>query len=149
MKKTVSLIFVALMLLTASLPAMARKNYTHDASVLPPAATVMLKKNFKADVSLVKTEKSFGRVSEYEVILRDGTEVSFDGSGNWKEIETSVKSKVPDGMVPQEIRQYIKSRQNNSKVIGIEKDRKGYEVKLANGVEIKFDSAGNFIKYDN
>ena len=140
MKKTLSLLCAILMALTLSFSAQARDKYSHDASSLPPAATVFLDKYFKAEVSLVKIDKSFGRVSEYEVILRDGTEVTFDGSGNWKEIETSVNSKVPD---------YVKSHQNKSVIIGIEKDRRGYDVTLANGVEIEFDSAGNFLRYDH
>ena len=149
MKKTLSLLCAILMALTLSFSAQARDKYSHDASSLPPAATVVLDKYFKAEVSLVKIDKSFGRVSEYEVILRDGTEVTFDGSGNWKEIETSVNSKVPDKIVPQAIRTYVKSHQNKSVIIGIEKDRRGYDVTLANGVEIEFDSAGNFLRYDH
>lgn len=149
MKKTLSLFCAIFMALALSFSAQARDKYSHDASSLPPAATVFLDKYFKAEVSLVKIDKSFGRVSEYEVILRDGTEVTFDGSGNWKEIETSVKSKVPDKIVPQAIITYVKSHQNKSVIIGIEKDRRGYDVTLANGVEIEFDSAGNFLRYDH
>ncbi len=148
MKRTLSAFIATLMITCISLTAFAEKKYTHDSSVLPPAATVMLKKNFKSEVSLVKTEKTLGRVSEYEVILRDGTEITFDAAGNWKEIETSYKSKVPDGIVLQTIRDYIKAHQNKSAVVGIERDRKGYDVTLANGVEMEFDLNGNFVRYD-
>lgn len=146
MKKIAALI---IMCAVAILPMAAKDSYCHDSSCLPTAATVLLDKNFKSDVSLVKIERSFGRVSEYEVILRDGTEVKFDKSGNWKEVETSVKSKVPDSMVPAAILQYIKSHQNKSKVVGIERERSGYDVTLANGVEMKFDSQGRFLRYDD
>ncbi len=149
MKKFLTTVLTAILIALTSVSVQARDKYTHDASVLPPAATVMLNKNFKAKVSLVKTEHKFGKVSEYEVILNNGTEVTFDASGNWKEIETSNTSKVPDSMVPEAIKAYVKSHQNKSKIVGIEKDRKGYEVTLSNGVEMEFDLSGRFIRYDH
>lgn len=140
---------ILIMSLMSILPVLAKKTYCHDGSCLPTAATVVLKKNFKSQVSLVKVDKDFGRVSEYEVVLRDGTEVTFDKAGNWKEIETSNRSKVPDAMIPAPILQYVKEHQNKAKIVGIEKDRMGYEVTLNNGVEMKFDRAARFLKYDD
>ncbi len=70
------------------LPAGARDNYTHDASVLPDLAKTIIENNFKADISIIKIDTDFGIVSEYEVILTDGTEISFDPKGNWDNIET-------------------------------------------------------------
>ena len=61
-----------------SAAAVARDTYAHDASVLPKAAQTTLSQNFKARVSVVKIDKDFGRISDYEVILTDGTEITFD-----------------------------------------------------------------------
>lgn len=149
MKKLLTIIAAIALAVVFAPASSATDTYSHDASALPPAANVVLKKNFKSEVSLVKIDKTLGRVDEYEVILRDGTEVTFDAAGNWKEIETSIKSKVPDSMVPQAIRDYVKAHQNKARIVGIEKDRRGYEVTLANGVEMKFDTAGRFVKYDH
>ncbi len=128
--------------------ASAKDTYAHDASVLPKAAQTELAKNFKAKVSLVKIDKDFGRISEYEVILDDGTEVTFDKNGNWENVEVNNSKSVPSAYVPKAIADYVKKNQNGARIVGIEKERNGYEVELSNGVDMKFDKAGNFLRYD-
>lgn len=146
MIKRILIALVAVAAVSAS--AMARDTYSRDASSLPKAAQTTLKNNFKANISVVKIEKELGRVSEYEVILNDGTEISFDRDGNWKDIEVAATKSVPSAFIPAAITQYIKTAQPNQKVIGISKERKGYEVELTNGVEMKFDKQGKFLRYD-
>lgn len=141
------LLFIAIV--AGVFSASARDTYSHDINVLPVAAKTVVKNNFKADVSHIKIEKDLGRISEYDVILTDGTEISFDRSGNWKDIEVRRNSSVPADLVPAPITSYVKKNQKNASVVGIEKKRSGYEVELSNGVEIKFNSEGKFIKYDN
>lgn len=143
-------ILLSLMLMLGiGFAASARDNYTHDVNVLPTAARTVLKNNFKGDVSVIKTDKDWGRVSEYEVILTDGTEVTFDRAGNWTDIESSLKSNVPDKMVPQNILNWVKQNQKGTKVVGIEKERSGYTIELSNGVEAKFNMSGFFLRYDD
>ncbi len=146
MIKKIFLALIAIVSMTATVSA--ADEYAHDASVLPKAAQTILSNNFKAKVTVVKIEKDFGKVSEYEAILSDGTEVSFDRNGNWKNIEVSANSSVPSFFVPKEISEFIKKEQPKQKVIGIEKKRNGYEVELTNGVDMKFNSQGQFLKYD-
>lgn len=128
--------------------AAARDTYSRDVSVLPAAAQSVLKQNFKSQVSVIKIDKDFGRVSDYEVILADGTEITFDRSGNWENVEVGRKSSVPSAFVPKQISDFVKTQQKGQKIIGIEKDRSGYEVELSNGVDMKFDRNGKFLKYD-
>ena len=81
------LLIALVVLIGTSAAAAARDTYSHDVSVLPQAAQTILAKHFKAKVSFVKIDKDFGRVSEYEVILTNGAEISFDRDGNWKNVE--------------------------------------------------------------
>lgn len=127
----------------------ARDSYSHDPSVLPVAAKSLIAKNFKSGVSLVKTDKEFGKVKEYEVILKDGVEITFDAKGNWKEVETSVSGSVPDAFVLSPIKDYISSNHKGERIIGIEKNRNNIEVSLSGGIELKFDRTGKFIKYED
>lgn len=145
-KKILLTIAIVLGLSTA---AMARDTYAHDASVLPQAAQTTLKNNMKAKVSVVKIEKTLGRVEEYEVIMNDGTEVTFDRDGNWQNVEVNRNSSVPSGFVPKAIAEFVKKNHSGQKIIGIEKDRKGYEVEITNGIDMKFDRDGNFLRYDD
>ena len=127
----------------------ARDIYSHDASVLPKAAQSTINKNFKAKVSVVKIDKDFGRISEYEAILTDGTEISFDRHGNWDNIETSASSSVPEALIPAAISTYVKKNYSGQKIVGIDKERNGYEVELTNGLDLKFNKQGEFLRYDD
>lgn len=127
----------------------ARDNYSHDVNVLPVAAQTILKNNFKAQVNHIKIEKEWGKIREYEVILTDGSEISFDSKGNWKDIEVRKNASVPSALVPKAISTYVKQNQKKVNITGIEKNRNGYEVELSNGVEMKFNSEGKFLRYDD
>ncbi len=139
---------IILAVLIGALTATARDNYSHNAADLPNSAQTILKNNFKAGVSHIKIEKDFGKIKEYDVVLTDGTEVTFDSHGNWKDIEVNQNGSVPAALIPKAIAEYVKQNQKNVKITGIEKYRSGYEVELSNGVEMKFNSEGKFLKYD-
>lgn len=129
--------------------ACAKDSYAHDASVLPQAARTVIDNNFKSKVSVVKIDKDFGRVSEYEVILTDGTEISFDRNGNWDNVEVNDAKSVPASMVPKAIRDYVSSQHSGQRIVGIDKERHGYDIELSNGVDMKFDKEGRFQRYDD
>lgn len=144
MKKLLFVLVMMFGIFTAS----ARDTYSHDVNVLPKAAQAILKNSFKADVSHIKIEKDWGKISEYDVVLTDGSEISFDSNGNWKDIEVRANSSVPENLVPAAILSYVKQTQKNVKITGLEKNKSGYEVELSNGVEMKFNSGGKFLKFD-
>lgn len=138
------------LIIAMTVGASARDTYSHDGSVLPEAARTVLAGNFKkAKVSLVKIDKKFGRVDEYEVIMTDGSEVEFDAAGNWKNVETNKAVGVPSGFIIKPISSYVSKTHPGTKIVGIEKERHGYDVELSNGIEMKFDSAGAFLRYDD
>lgn len=144
MKKIILALMVAL---TFGGSALA-DTYAHDDAVLPPAAKTVIKNNFKATVSVVKIDKDFGRISEYDVVLNDGSEISFDAKGNWKEVEVNRNKSVPASFVISPISDYVKKNHAGQNIVGIEKGRKKIEVTLSNGVELEFDHAGKFLRYD-
>ena len=137
------------MIIGLSAAASAKDTYTHDASVLPEAARTTLADNFKSDISVIKVDKNLGRVSEYEVILVDGTEISFDRGGKWENVETSNAGSVPSWMIPKAIADHVAKSQPGVNIVGIEKEHGGYDIELANGVEMRFDKNGNFRHYDD
>lgn len=143
------LLLSMLAILGIAVCAQAKDTYTHDASVLPEAARTLIADNFKAQVSVVKVDKDFGRISEYEAVLTDGTEISFDRQGRWDNIETDRAGSVPAALVPQTIREYVARAQQGMRIVGIDKERHGYDVELSNGVEMRFDKTGNFLSYDD
>lgn len=140
-------LFIAIVLGVVS--ASARNNYSHDINILPETAQTVLKQNFKADVSHIKIGKEFGHIREYEVVMTDGSEISFDKHGNWKEVEVGQTAMVPAALIPNPIKTFVKENQTKAKVTGIEKKNYGYEVELSNGQDVRFTEKGKFIRYDN
>lgn len=84
---------------------------------------------------------------EYKVLLENGTEIEFDKKGQWKEIESKVG--VPETIVPALINQFVAQNHKTDKVVRIDREKWGYEVKLASGIEVEFDKNFKFIKYDD
>lgn len=134
--------------LGVSVAMQARDEYSRDINTLPQAAQTVLSKNFKAKMSLIKIDKTLGRIDDYEVILTDGTEVEFDSKGNWKKIETPNDKNVPSELLPKALTDYVSKNHKKAKIVGVEKERNKYEVELSNGIDMIFDLNGNFIKFD-
>lgn len=147
MIKKILLMLVAV--IGISTAAGAKDTYSRDVSVLPKAAQTVLSQNFKSGVSVIKIDKDFGRISEYEVILTDGVEITFDRNGNWENIEVPNQSSVPAAFVPNAISAYVKANQPGQRIVGIDKERSGYDVELSNGVDMKFNKEGKFLRYDD
>ena len=85
---------------------------------------------------------------EYEVKLRDGTEISFNLSFEWTHIDCedgTVYNAVPAELVPTEITSYVNTNFPNQQIEQIEKEHYGWEIELNNGQEIKFDTNFNVI----
>ena len=146
MKKLLLTLLVAVI---SVLSVSARDEYVRNGNLLPTAAKTCLKNNFDAKVNLVKIDRDFGRISDYEVILTDGTEVKFDSKGNWEDVEVAESKSVPKAFVLAPIAAYVKKFQPGARIVGIEKHRRGYDLELSNGVEMKFDRQGNFKSYDD
>lgn len=145
MKKIVLAIIVAL---GVGLNVEARDRYERTDESLPQAAKLILQKHFKAKVALVKIEKTIGTIQEYEVILTDGTDISFDAKGNWDSVETPINKVVPSKLIPQSIVDYVNTNYKKAGIVSIDKENYGYDVELSNGIEMKFDKAGNFKRFD-
>lgn len=142
------ILFALAFVLGIGVAAQARDNYERTDASLPEAAKMTISKNFKAKVSLVKIEKKFGSIHEYEVILTDGTEIQFDAKGNWEDVETPANKSVPSSLIPKGITDYVSKNYKKNKIVGIEKKSHGYEVELSNGIDMVFDRTGNFQRFD-
>lgn len=142
------IIFILVAVLCTAGVISARDAYLRDSNALPVAAQAVLKKNFKSKVSLIKVDKDFGRISEYEVILTDGSEVSFDRDGNWKSVEVRSDASVPKAFILAPISRYVQTHHKGTRIVGIERSANKYEVELSDGVDIEFALDGAFKRYD-
>lgn len=124
------------------------ETYEHNVDSLPDKAKMMISNYFDSAVSLVKVEKSTFGQKEYEVILTDGTQISFNHSGEWDEIDTPNNIAVPSAIIPTNIKSFVAEKHSGAIIVGLDKSKKGYSVELSNGNEIEFNQDGGFLKYD-
>lgn len=111
-------------------------------SALPQSAQKVVDTYFPGEKisRVVRDSSSSGRV-EYEVDFVSGRDIEFNSKGAWKSIDCK-GSKVPAGLVPQAIRNYVANNAPGLYIVTIDRDRQGYEIELNNGVEMVFDSKG-------
>ncbi len=115
---------------------------------LPKTAADWLESHFNSeDVFYVKKEFDDGKI-EYEVVFKNGTEIDFDQSGDWTSVDGNGNI-IPSGLIPEKILTYVEANFPNLQITKIEKEFSGYEIKLTDGKELKFDKEGNFIRFDN
>lgn len=113
-----------------------------------PQTAQQLVADYFPDRSVVRTqrERSHGTTT-YEVRLDDGTEIEFDGVGNWVHIDRPFGT-IPDGIVPAAILTDLAVRYPNVGVHEIEKEPGGYEVGIANGLELYYTADGIFVRQE-
>lgn len=97
-------------------------------------------------VAIAKMESDFLSKS-YDVIFTNGDKVEFDKKGDWTNIDCEY-SAVPMEVVPDAIKSYVNKHYPNAKIKQIEKERKGYDVELTNGWDIKFDKSFRVVELD-
>lgn len=115
---------------------------------LPAKAQQFVKTHFSNEkVALAKLEQDFLETT-YEVVFTNGSKVEFLKNGEWKEIDCKY-STVPVAVVPAQITQYISQNYPDTKVVKLERDRREYEVKITNGLELTFDTRFNLIDIDD
>lgn len=112
---------------------------------LPKNAQSFVNKYFgKGVVSTVIRDKEVSKI-DYKVIMKDGTKITFDGRGNWDDVETKGYS-VPVALIPISIRNYVAQNYKGIQIVGIDKESYKYKIELSNGMDLEFNKQGKFIK---
>lgn len=114
---------------------------------LPANAQTFLKTHFGSKKPSYIFEDKEILSTEYKVQFDNKIEIEFDKKGNWKEVDGK-NEKIPKSIVPKKIASYIKTNFPKEKVTKIEIGTFGYETKLSNGLELKFNLKGDFSKID-
>ena len=139
---------IMLMALMPATIALASDDRPITYEQLPAAARTFIEQNFPdAKVALATVESPHWNPT-YDVIFTDGTKMEFIASGQWKDVDCKY-SRVPDSVIPEKIRAFLAKHHPDSYVKEIERSRSKYEVKLDNGLEVRFDTSGEFRGYDD
>ncbi|MFA4870810.1 MAG: PepSY-like domain-containing protein [Pedobacter sp.] len=115
---------------------------------LPKTAQKFISDYFKDQTPdyIIVDKKYFS--TDYKLQFADGTEIEFDGEGNWTEVDGN-KNIIPTGYLQKNILNYVNEKFPNAKIIQVEKGKFKQEVKLSNGLELEFTSKGVFKRIED
>ena len=118
-----------------------------EKSQLPVKAQEFLKKHFSnVEVSYAKQDNDWFE-RDYTVVLTNGDKLEFSSKGEWKEVDCE-HNQVPEAIVPATIPKYLNENQKGHRVVEIKKERRHYDVKLSNKLEMEFSLDGKLLRYD-
>ena len=70
-------------------------------------------------------------------------------SGEWTDVDAPLNEELPTGFYPEAIDTYLLANMDGAGINEISKERYGYDVELVTGTDLRFDSEGKFIRYDD
>ena len=76
--------------------------------------------------------------NDYKIVYETGEEIEFDKQGNWKQFDCRT-SQVPAALIPEKIKAHINATFPGTVIIDLDRDRRGYEVRLSNGMEVEYN----------
>ena len=81
-------------------------------------------------------------------MLTNGDELEFDSDGEWKEVECK-RTAVPVRFLPDAVKLYLNQNFATDSVEKVKRTSRNIEVELGNGLEVIFDTEGNFKRMDD
>ena len=142
--KSIKVILLLVVMMTMGFQAKADHDQVIPFNQMPEAAQAFLKQHFANKVPLVVTVDW----DDYTIRYESGEKVEFDKNGNWKEIDCR-SSIVPTELIPEEIKTNIASNLPGAMILKIDRNRRGYEVKLNNGLEVEYSPTFQVIDIDD
>ena len=140
MKKTI-FAFIAIVCLGLS-TAMAQNANTN------PAITQFVTQHFpQATIQYVMPDED-----DIDVVLNDYTKIEFRLNNEWKKVDcehSTTFTAVPATIVPEQITAYVTANFPNAIIKKLEKQFRGWEIELNNGLELKFNSNFRVMEIDD
>lgn len=113
---------------------------------LPKSAQLFVETHFaSSQITKVEKDKDNSEV-DYDVTLNNGVKLSFDKNGNIEDIESL--SKLPDTVIPEPLLEYVQTNHATLHIVEWEINAAEQEIKLSNGLELKFNLSGTFLRID-
>lgn len=146
--KKFTILLAALLAVCTTVVALAGNDRMISVGELPASSQQFINTYFKGlEVSYAKVDEELFDKS-YKVLFVDGSKVEFRRNGDWKEIECKY-GEVPAGIVPRPIRDCVSTRFAQRRIISLDRDRRGYDVELDNGLDLEFDSSFRLVDIDD
>ena len=138
-------IFIAVLLASTAIAVADEKPI--DVNSLPTPARDFLNSNFPGEKIIFATVEDELLYPDYNVVLSNGVSVEFYNDGALEKLEC--RTGIPEVFVPIQIVEFVKVRYPDAYFIEYNLDRRHYEVKLSNRLELKFNKNFNLLKIDD
>ena len=113
-----------------------------------PAPAQAFVNGYYSDVKVLYVTKDDDIIlPDYSVRLENGVELQFANNGELEKIEAPAG--VPDGIVPVQIVEYVKSNYASAVILEYEVGKVTYEIRLSNRLELKFNSSFRLVEIDD
>lgn len=146
--KKFTILLAALLAVCTTVATLAGNDRMISVGELPASSQQFINTYFKGlEVSYAKVDEELFDKS-YKVLFVDGSKVEFRRNGDWKEIECKY-GEVPTEIVPRPIRDCVSTRFAQRRIISLDRDRRGYDVELDNGLDLEFDSSFRLVDIDD
>ncbi|MBR6283368.1 MAG: PepSY-like domain-containing protein [Muribaculaceae bacterium] len=118
------------------------------AADLPAPITAFINQHFLGQ-TIIYADKDLELTGfSYDVMLANGTQLDFGTDHEWDKIDCKMTA-VPASVVPPTIATYVQTTFPGNMIVKIDKERYGYDVELANDMELKFNHQGAVIGMDD
>lgn len=142
------LVLAVVAMFAVSTMVMADNDKPVQVNQLPAAAQTFLNTYFKDVKVALATQDTELFSKSYDVVFNNGDKVEFDKSGEWTEVRCR-QTGVPAQIIPSQIAEYVKTTYPDAQILQIERDSRGWEIKLSNRWEITFDKQMRVIDIDD
>ena len=117
-------------------------------AALPAPIQTFVKQNFPTQTIMYAEKDLDWFWYKYDVTLADGTQISFDTDNVWDKVDGHLLP-VPAQLIPPTIATFVNTNYPAVAIVKIDKESYGYEVELANQLEMKFNKQGALMEMDD
>ena len=117
-----------------------------DDTKIPARSKAFIDQFFpESSVVIVEMEEDGDGLEEYEVWLNDGTKIDFDLQGEWKVVARK-KTGVPLSLIPQQIKDFVKTKYPNNVITKFSRKDYGYKLELSDDMDLRFNKQYQFME---
>ena len=137
-----SLVAIAL---TLSLISCA-KDEVIPVSELPAEMKAYISTHFPSNTILQVVKDVDGLTKTYDVLLSERISLEFNRQKEIIDIDSEIA--LPNSVIPEQIRQYVTANYPSNVITDWELDDRNQQIQLNNGLDLKFNMNGDFLRID-
>ena len=115
-------------------------------SELPAEMKAYISTHFPSNTILQVVKDVDGLTKTYDVLLSERISLEFNRQKEIIDIDSEIA--LPNSVIPEQIRQYVTANYPSNVITDWELDDRNQQVQLNNGLDLKFNMNGDFLRID-